>query len=131
MVNGALSGSIYSANCGWISLSNAVAFVQTEAGTFRLMGYTPQQQFQNYQNLFTQWIGTFARLTDQRALNVQPARVKITQVPRAMTMAEFNRQFPSTIPIAELALINGLTDANATIPAGTFVKRIEGGVTQR
>ena len=48
-----------------------------------------------------------------------------------MTLAEFNRQFPSTIQIAELALINGLPDANATIAAGTLVKRIEGGVTQR
>ena len=27
---GALSGSVWSANCGWISLSNAVAYVQTD-----------------------------------------------------------------------------------------------------
>ena len=30
LTNGALSGSIYSANCGWISLSNAFAHVETD-----------------------------------------------------------------------------------------------------
>ena len=30
MSTGKLSGSIWSANCGWISLSNAVAYVQTD-----------------------------------------------------------------------------------------------------
>jgi predicted Zn-dependent protease len=112
-------------------LAGIVAFIGSDAGTFRLMGYTPQAQFQTYQNLFRQWIGTFARLTDQRVLGVQPARVKITQVPRAMTISEFNRQYPSTIPVAELALINGLTDANGTLAAGSLVKRVEGGVSQR
>lgn len=31
LVTGKLSGSIYSANCGWISLSNSVAYVQTDS----------------------------------------------------------------------------------------------------
>jgi len=31
MFNGRLGGYAYSANCGWISLSNAIAYVQTDA----------------------------------------------------------------------------------------------------
>jgi Bacterial TSP3 repeat len=31
LVSGKLSGSVYSANCGWIALSNAFAFVQTDS----------------------------------------------------------------------------------------------------
>jgi hypothetical protein len=30
MITGAMSGCVWSANCGWISLSNAVAYVQTD-----------------------------------------------------------------------------------------------------
>jgi hypothetical protein len=47
-----------------------------------------------------------------------------------MSLDEFNRQYPSTIPIAELAIINELEGPSATIPAGRYVKRVVGGPAQ-
>jgi hypothetical protein len=41
-----------------------------------------------------------------------------------MTLSEFNRQYPSVVPIETLALINGMTDGNATIAMGESVKRV-------
>ena len=41
-----------------------------------------------------------------------------------MTLATFNQQNPSVIPLDELALINGLPDGNAVIAAGESVKRV-------
>jgi len=49
------------------------------------------------------------------------------KLPRAMTLMEFNAQYPSSISADQVALINGL-DKNATIAAGQQVKRVVGGV---
>jgi hypothetical protein len=40
-----------------------------------------------------------------------------------MTLAEFNQQHPSTVPIAELALINGMEPATL-LQAGEKVKTV-------
>jgi hypothetical protein len=42
-----------------------------------------------------------------------------------MTIPEFDRAYPSSIPAAQLALINGL-EPGATIPSGTLMKRVAG-----
>jgi hypothetical protein len=41
-----------------------------------------------------------------------------------MTITEFHQAYPSTIPVAQVALINGV-EATTTIPAGTLVKRVQ------
>ena len=41
-----------------------------------------------------------------------------------MSLAQFNRTNPSVIPINELAIINQVTDVNATLPVGTSIKRV-------
>ena len=101
-----------------------MAFVSLDGRTFRLLAYTPQQRFGAYRGVFGQSLGSFRRLTDPAALNVQPVRVRLVRLPRAMTITEFHQAYPSPIPIAQVALINGV-DANATLPAGTLVKRVQ------
>ena len=105
-------------------LAGNVAFVSLDGRTFRLLAYTPQQRFGAYRGVFGQSLGSFRRLTDPAALNVQPVRVRLVRLPRAMTITEFHQAYPSPIPIAQVALINGV-DANATLPAGTLVKRVQ------
>jgi hypothetical protein len=41
-----------------------------------------------------------------------------------MTITQFHQSYPSTIPVEQVALINGV-DANTTIPTGTLVKRVQ------
>ena len=43
-----------------------------------------------------------------------------------MTVSEFNRRFPSTVDDTTLAIANGVEE-NATLQAGTLVKRVVGG----
>jgi hypothetical protein len=45
-----------------------------------------------------------------------------------MTLEQFHARYPSSIPLEELALINGVT-AGETLPDGHTVKRIVGGVS--
>ncbi|MFU8877619.1 MAG: M48 family metalloprotease [Wenzhouxiangellaceae bacterium] len=105
-------------------LGGMAAFIAHGDNTFRLLAFTPAQQFGGHESAFQQTISSFARLTDQKALARQPDRISIVRTSRAMTLAAFNSQFPSVIDIEQLALINQLSGPDATIPAGTSVKRV-------
>jgi hypothetical protein len=41
-----------------------------------------------------------------------------------MTLTQFQQQYPSTITMDQLALINGVDNATTSLPAGTWVKRV-------
>jgi predicted Zn-dependent protease len=124
-INGmpAASGT-FTANTQDGVLAGNVAFVSLDNRTFRLLAYTPQQRYSAYRGVFTQSLGSFRRLTDPAALAVQPVRVRLVRLPRAMTVTEFHQAYPSPIPLAQVALINGV-EPTTTLPAGTLVKRVQ------
>lgn len=105
-------------------IGGTAAFIAHGGSTFRLLAFSPAQKFDGYESAFQNAISSFARLTDRKALASQPDRISIVRTPRAMTLATFNSQFPSVIDIEHLALINQLSGPNATIAAGTPVKRV-------
>lgn len=107
-------------------LAGYAAFIQLDGTTYRLLAITPAQLIRDYDGAFRATIGSFARLSDPAKLAVKPARVALVTLPRAMTLTEFNAQYPSTIAIEQLALINGRS-AGETIPAGTMLKRVVAG----
>jgi predicted Zn-dependent protease len=109
------------------TVAGVAAFISFEDRTYQILTYTPAQLLQRYDQLFRSAIGSFNRLTDSRALNVQPNRISIVRPTQAMTLAEFNSRYPSVIDINELALINQLENANSRIPAGTPIKRVSAG----
>jgi hypothetical protein len=41
-----------------------------------------------------------------------------------MTLTEFHQAYPSPIPVAQVALINGV-EPTTTLQAGTLVKRVQ------
>jgi predicted Zn-dependent protease len=104
-------------------LSGLVAFVSFGGNTYQLLGLTSAAGA-TYDRSFQSFVGSFRRLTDPVALGAKPNRVQVTRVPRGTTLAGFNQQYPSVIPIDELALINGLDDGDAPLAAGMLVKRI-------
>ncbi|HEX2189516.1 MAG TPA: M48 family metalloprotease [Longimicrobiaceae bacterium] len=127
-VNGIpVAGSSFQAQTQQGVVAGEVAFLEYGGRVYQLLAYTSASAFGSYDRLFRQVIGTFAPLTDARALAAQPNRLDIVRLDRAMTLSEFNRRYPSVVPIAELALINQVADANASIPAGTLVKRVAAG----
>jgi predicted Zn-dependent protease len=100
------------------------AFISHENRTYQIIGFTPARGLSRYDRVFSASIGSFSRLTDPTALNVQPNRITIVRINESMTLAEFNARFPSRIPLDELAVINGLAGPNTRLPAGARVKRI-------
>ena len=109
------------------TIAGVAAFIAYDGRTYQILAYTPAQRLQRYDQLFRSSIGSFDRLTDARALNVQPERISIVRPTQAMTLSEFNRRYPSTIELAELALINQLESGNSRIAAGRPIKRVAPG----
>ena len=58
---------------------------------------------------------------------MQAPKVEIVKLTKEMTLAQFNAQYPSTIPIEELAIINEVDGPDTPIPVGRTVKRVTGG----
>jgi predicted Zn-dependent protease len=104
-------------------LAGYIAYIQQDGTTYQLLTLTPAQRFQQWDNAFRATIGSFQRVTDARLLDVKPQRVRLVRTQAAMTLTQFNQQYPSAIPIEQLALINAIAPT-ASIPAGTLVKRI-------
>jgi predicted Zn-dependent protease len=105
-------------------LAGYAAFIHLDGATYRILAYTDQQLVSSYDGAFRQAIGSFQRLTDPRALSVKPQRVRLVQLRSAMTLSQFQQQYPSAIPIEQLALINGVQSTTASFPVGTWLKRV-------
>ncbi len=112
------------------NLEGVVSFIAYGGKTFAVMGYTKQGGLQQYDAVFRGAIRSFGPLQNQTALSVQPAKLDVVRLSQQMTLDEFNRQYPSTIPIAELAIINELEGPSTAMPAGRYVKRVVGGPAQ-
>jgi len=110
-------------------IQGLAAFFTYNGQTYQVIGYSPAQRYSSYAEVFRRALGSFAPVTDQRILSVQPNKVQVVQVPQAMTFTEFAQRYPSTIPIQELALINQVESTTQTIPAGTYMKQVSGGRT--
>ena len=110
-------------------IQGLAAFFTYNGATYQVIGYSPQQRASAYAEVFRQSLGSFAPVTDQRILNVQPNKVSIVTLPQAMTLNEFAQRYPSTIPVAELGIINQVESPTTPIPAGTLLKQVGGGRT--
>ncbi|MCP3958082.1 MAG: M48 family metalloprotease [bacterium] len=92
----------------------------------RLMSYTRDDKWSPYGKAMERSVASFRRLTDRRYLDVQPARVEIVRLDRSMTLEEFQRRYPSTVELSELAIVNGVAE-DARLEAGRRMKRVVGG----
>lgn len=106
------------------AIAGLATFLQHNNNTYQLLAYTGANSLQAYDRTFRSLAGSFSTLTDPTALNVRPNRVSLVRLTAPTTLAQFNQRNPSVIPINELAIINQVADANATLPAGTTVKRV-------
>jgi predicted Zn-dependent protease len=108
-------------------IEGIVSFIAYGGQTFALMGYTPQGGLRSYDDAMRETINSFQQLRNSAALSVQPAKLELVTLPREMTLAQFNQQYPSTISIEQLAIINELEGPESVIPRGRIVKRVTGG----
>jgi len=108
-------------------IQGLAAFFTYNGATYQVIAYAAAQRYAAYDAAFRQSLGSFAPVTDQRVLNVQPNKLNVVTLPQQMTLAEFAQRNPSTIPVAELAIVNQIEDPNKPLPARTQVKQVTGG----
>lgn len=129
-VNGLPAASGYfSAQTQQGGIQGLVTFVSYNGNTYGLLAYTPEGKLNSYDGAFRQTIGSFSVLRNQAALAVKPARIELVKLPREMTLEQFNQQYPSSISVDELAIINEVESPATQIPQGRLVKRVVGGRT--
>jgi predicted Zn-dependent protease len=121
----ALTGE-FSAQTDQGTVRGTAAFIEDGGSTYEVLGYTTSDKFNSYASVFQRSIASFDRLTDPRALAVQPMRVKLERAPRTMTLEQFNSQYASSISADEVALINGIGRTDQ-LQSGQTVKRVVGG----
>ena len=100
------------------------AWIEYGGRVYQILTYTPAQLFGQYDTLFRSLIGSFAQVSDPAVLNVRPNRIAVVRISSAMTLAQFQSRYPSTIPIDQLAILNQVEGPASTLPAGTLVKRV-------
>jgi len=103
------------------------AFVEQDDRIFRLLAYSPDGKFRGYDSTLGEATGSFQRLKDPKALNVQPARIELVRLDRDMSVQEFHRRYPSSVDAQTIAIMNGV-DEGGTFERGRSVKRVVGGV---
>ena len=108
-------------------IEGIVSFISYGGKTFGLLGYTPQGNLQAYDGEFQEAIRSFEQLRNSAALSVKPAVLQLVRVPSQMTLTQFNQQYPSSISIEELAIINELAGPETVVPRGRTLKRVVGG----
>jgi predicted Zn-dependent protease len=108
-------------------IGGLAAFFSHKGQTFAFLSYAGASNVAAYAPAFQAALASFGPLTDPAALAVQPAKIELVKVPRDMTVAEFNAQFPSSVPVDTVSLVNGV-DKDGRLQAGQTAKRIVGGV---
>jgi predicted Zn-dependent protease len=107
------------------AVAGRVTFVSFGGNTYQLLGYGTPQGYAGARGAITQSTQSFNRLTDQAALNKQPMRINLVRLTRDMTVEEFNRQYPSAVPVATIAMINGAAAPTAVLRSGSWAKRVQ------
>ena len=108
-------------------IEGIVSFISYGGKTFALMGYTPQGNLNAYDGSLRGTINSFDQLRNSAALSVKPAKLELVKISREMTLEQFNQQYPSTISVEQLAIINELEGPASVVPRGRTLKRVTGG----
>lgn len=108
------------------TLVGLVAFVSYGDLTYQILGYGPEGRWSANERLVSAAIGSFAPLTDPRALAVQPKRLDIVSLSQPMAFSTFVQRYPSSVEPEVVALINQV-ETSGTFPGGSLAKRVTDG----
>ena len=116
----------FDATSGQALVRGVAAFVGLEDRIYRLIGYTGRADWNRYSRSFGTAMRSFGPLRERWALDMQPNRIDVVVPPRDMTLAQFMKRYPSTVPETTVAIINQLQRGD-TFKAGRQAKRVTGG----
>lgn len=110
------------------NLAGRALFVLHGDLVFRIVGYSRRSLWNGHSRTVETSMQTFARETDPRVLNAQPARLRLVEVDTPMSLSELCRRQDSSLPVEEVALLNDLRP-ESMLAKGDLVKLVKGGPT--
>jgi predicted Zn-dependent protease len=113
----------FAATAGQTPVRGQAAFVEHGGHVFQILGYAAATTWSQYDDAFDDAIGSFARLTDRRYLDVEPLRLKILPASRMTSLDEIARRSP--VDRRTLLLINGV-EGGDSLAGHPYVKTIVG-----
>jgi predicted Zn-dependent protease len=124
--NGAVGGE-FQANTQQGPVTGAASFVELGGRVYQLLGFAAAGSWRQEAETIGRAMRSFQRVSSREIGRVEPWRLDVVRLPQAMTLREFDRRYPSTVPFEKVALLNN-ADVDAQFPAGEHVKRVVGGV---
>lgn len=118
------AGGNFTAQTEQGAVEGVAAFIEHKGRTFRLLGYGATGIMQQQGTALNGIVRSFRPVTDRAVLGKQPSTLALVTAPAQMTLEEFNRRYPSTIPMDQLAIINELDGPASVISKGDLVKRV-------
>jgi predicted Zn-dependent protease len=107
-------------------ISGVAAHLEHRDHVYEVLSYAAAPVFRQYQELLTNVIGSFGPVNDPKILNVEPRRIDIVTLRQNASLAQFNEDYPSSIPLPTLALVNQVAGPSARLESGSLVKRVVG-----
>lgn len=107
------------------TLRGTAMFVEHGGAVFQLLAYGPAARWAPQQSAAEAALRSFAVLTDQVALNIQPQRVEIVQLDRASSITDLKARRTSPLSAEQLARINQVAGTDV-LPRGRLVKWVTG-----
>ena len=111
---------------GQTAVTGRIAFVEHGGRIYEFLGYTGSSHWNKYRGAIDSSLSSFAGVSDSRVLNIQPARIDLVELPRDMTLREFQGKYPSSIDLNKLAIVNQV-QPDTRLSRGDLVKRVVGG----
>jgi predicted Zn-dependent protease len=110
-------------------LQGRVVFLQYAGTLLRFIGYCPAEAWANRRSVVRGTLESFAVLRDRSKLDVEPARIRLRTVPRAMDLMTFLQQEGAPDRADAVRALNRL-EGNPNLAAGTVLKVPLGGTLQ-
>jgi len=108
-------------------LQGRVTFLDHGGTILRFLGFGPTEAWPKRQAVVRNSLESFRVLSDRSILDVQPARLRVTTVPRAMDLISFLNREGAADRADDVRLLNRI-QGNPTLPAGRVLKVPVGGV---
>jgi predicted Zn-dependent protease len=124
--NNLYSFRAYDTQTGAGRAEGLIGYVSHGGRLYQLLGYTGIESWDGYSEALHASLTSFAKVTDRRYLEVEPATIDVVELRESMNLSQFNDQHPSTIKIEQLAIINGV-GMDEIMDPGRLVKRVVGG----
>ena len=121
-----LAGDGFAAESSSGKLRGRIGYVKLDGRVYQLLGYSAEFRWSTYEPLVRKALASFERLTDPRALALQPQKIKVVRSMGAATMGDLIRAAGASAPGETISLINRIDPGDRLDSNGRY-KMVVGG----